>query len=331
MTPPIAGPGGGATRGIVTTFNFWAEAGRADGSRRVTPILVESTAGNYRVIGVGTTLAPLSSGEKSEPFGLTLGTDQIDLAGGSSYHIAILQQRDGGDDNSASLIPFGNAGGSGMFVQNTVGPNHVPQLNDAVGSHFDSPAGGRNYSFNFAVEFASDPLPPTDITLAASDLFPGLPVGSEVGVLATIDPNGSDTHSYTLLSESGGVFAIDGDRLKLVAPVGGAGTNYPIRVRSTDSGMLSFEKDFNLTVSAALPPTDLTLSATSINAGAPAGALVGTMGTIDGNAGDAHAYTLVAGAGDADNGLFIVANGNELRLAAAVPAGRLSLIIIDPG
>ena len=95
MEPAIAGPEG-TDLGTVTTFNFWADAARADGLHHVTPILVRRSGGDYRVHGIGTPNAPNSPGLKSEPFGLTAGSDQVDLGDGSTYHIAVLQQWEGG-------------------------------------------------------------------------------------------------------------------------------------------------------------------------------------------------------------------------------------------
>ena len=132
MEPVISGPGG-IDLGTVTTFNFWADSNRADGLHHVTPILVRRSGGAYRIHGIGTSHAPNSPGLQSEAFGLTAGSDQVDMSDSSTYHIAVLQQWDGGDDNGGGLIPFGGSGGGGMFVENTAGPNHVPVVNDVVG------------------------------------------------------------------------------------------------------------------------------------------------------------------------------------------------------
>ena len=324
LMTPIAAPGDGSTEGVVTTFNFWAENGRADGGHRVTPLLLEFSGGSYKVIGIGTERAPTSAGAKSEPFGLVAGTDQVDLTAGVDYVIGVLQQADGVDDSNAGLIPFAGGGGSGVFQMNVAGPDHDPALDDVITAGHTSNAGGRNYAFNMEIDFASDPQPPSDIELAAGEIFPGMPPGTEFGTLSTTDPNSNDTHTYALVSNPGGVFAIDGDRLSLAMAPGAAGTSYAIRVRSTDGDALSFEKEFDITVAAALPPTDITLSASSVTSGLPAGGLVGMLASVDANAGDSHVYTLAAGSGDFDNASFAV-SGAELRLAAPVPEGRSSL------
>lgn len=321
MTPPIAGPEG-INEGMVTTFNYWAEASRADGRHEVTPILVRRSEGAYRVFGVGTKRVPDSPGPKSVPFELVEGSDRVDLSDGSTYHIAVLQQWEGGDDNSGSLIPFGNSGGGGMFVENTRGPDHVPLIGDEIASDYSSGSGRRHYSFNFAVEFLANPQPPGDIGLALRELFPGLPVGIEIGTLTTEDPNEGDTHSYELLDDADGVVALEGDKVILTKALGPERTRYLIRLRSTDETDLSVEMSFELVVSAAHPPTLLRLSSTSINGASSPGALVGTLDSSDGNQGDRHLYSLVPGDGDGDNDFFEVTNGHELRLTQSIGGER---------
>ncbi|WP_168219081.1 cadherin domain-containing protein [Limnoglobus roseus] len=64
------------------------------------------------------------------------------------------------------------------------------------------------------------------------------------------------------------------------------------------------------------PPTDVTLSATSIPENRPAGTVVGTLAGVDPDANEAFTYALVAGDGSTDNGSFTI-DGNQLKTAAA--------------
>ncbi len=60
-------------------------------------------------------------------------------------------------------------------------------------------------------------------------------------------------------------------------------------------------------------PTDIALSANSIAENNALDATIGNLSTTDADAGDSHTYSLVSGAGDADNASFIIA-GNELKV-----------------
>jgi RHS repeat-associated protein len=60
-------------------------------------------------------------------------------------------------------------------------------------------------------------------------------------------------------------------------------------------------------------PSDIQLSGNRVAENVPANTSVGTLSTTDGNAGDTHNYQLVAGTGDTDNGVFVLA-GNQLQV-----------------
>ncbi len=61
-------------------------------------------------------------------------------------------------------------------------------------------------------------------------------------------------------------------------------------------------------------PTDITISASSIQENNAVGAEIATISTTDADAGDSHTYTLVSGTGDTDNVSFTI-NGDKLLAA----------------
>ncbi|WP_229833604.1 Ig-like domain-containing protein, partial [Alishewanella longhuensis] len=86
----------------------------------------------------------------------------------------------------------------------------------------------------------------------------------------------------------------------------------------------------DITCTSAAPannaPTDISLSANTLNQSAAANTVVGTLSSTDADGGDSHTYTLVAGAGSTDNALFNI-SGNQLRATnpAAIAAGNRSV------
>ena len=62
-------------------------------------------------------------------------------------------------------------------------------------------------------------------------------------------------------------------------------------------------------------PTDISLSNSSVAENQSVGAVVGSLGTTDPDAGDAHSYTLVTGSGDTDNTSF-ASDGDQLKTNA---------------
>ncbi len=65
-------------------------------------------------------------------------------------------------------------------------------------------------------------------------------------------------------------------------------------------------------------PTDITLSANSVEENLSIGTVVGTLSAVDVDAGDSHTFTLVAGTGDSGNASFAIAPDNVTLVTDAV-------------
>ncbi len=163
---------------------------------------------------------------------------------------------------------------------------------------------------------------PTDITLSKSSVDENQGIGAAVGNFTTTDPDAGDSHGYILVSGMGSgdnaLFTVSGNTLKTAVTFDyETKSSYSIRVRSTDAGMLPVEKIFSITIDNANDaPTDLALSINAVAENQPVGTTVGALSTIDPDAMDGHAYTLVGGTGGDDNGLFTI-SGNTLKTAAS--------------
>jgi VCBS repeat-containing protein len=179
--------------------------------------------------------------------------------------------------------------------------------------------GGSKATVSVTVTCVNDP--PTNVSLAPSSLPENKPVGTVVGTFSTTDVDVGDTFTYTLVagagSEDNSSFEVSGNELKTKASFDfETQATYKIRVKSTDSGSASFEKQLTVTVENANdPPTDIALSPASVNENEPAGTEVGTLSTTDQDVGDTFTYTLVVGTGSEGNGSFEV-SGNKLKTKA---------------
>lgn len=128
---------------------------------------------------------------------------------------------------------------------------------------------------------------PTDITLSPNTVADGMPAGTEVGTLLTIDSDSSlpwgDSWTYYLLDSQvdNAQFAISGNKLvtRFTANYGTSKT-YTIKVRSTDAGGKFIDKSLTITVNRApiidpIPEqsatvgTPLTFTATASDADLP--------------------------------------------------------------
>jgi len=95
--------------------------------------------------------------------------------------------------------------------------------------------------------------PPTAIALSATSISENAAVGTSVGTFSTADVDPLDTFTYALVSGTGDAdnasFTIVGNTLKTAVALNyEAKSSYSIRVRSTDSGGLTTETQFTISV-----------------------------------------------------------------------------------
>lgn len=136
---------------------------------------------------------------------------------------------------------------------------------------------------------------PTNITLSNNTVIEKSPMRTLIGFLNTTDANSGDTHSYTEISDSNRVI-ISGDTLftsEHFAKTYKAGDKVSVSIKSTDPFGAATTKTFEISVISSgtnHPPTDITLTPSTVAATAPEGTLIGILTTTDEDAGDTHTY-----------------------------------------
>lgn len=120
--------------------------------------------------------------------------------------------------------------------------------------------------------FASN-LPPTNLSISSSTIAENALSNTIVGVLSSSDPNASDSHTYSLVAGTGSTnnssFTIVGNTLRSSNTFSLDGTaNYSVRVRTTDSGGLTFEKAISVGVANTPPTLSRALASVTGNVGA---------------------------------------------------------------
>ncbi|MBN2275499.1 MAG: cadherin domain-containing protein, partial [Bacteroidales bacterium] len=133
--------------------------------------------------------------------------------------------------------------------------------------------------------------PPVDITLSASSVQENQPAGTLVGTLSTTDPDAGDSFTYSLVSGTGSTdnsnFTISGSSL-LTNTVFDYETKQTcsIRIRTTDSGSLTYEEVFTiniLNINEAPVLSNLETNALSYAEGDGAVAITSTITVSDDN------------------------------------------------
>jgi RHS repeat-associated protein len=186
--------------------------------------------------------------------------------------------------------------------------------------------GGLAVTQTFTIQVTNVNEAPQSINLSNSLTPENTLIGSVIGNLATIDPDAGDTHTYSLIDGVGdgdnNAFTITNNQLRFqVSPDFEIKSNYALRVKTTDAGGLSIEKQLTVNITNVNEaPTKLILDVDRVGEGSPLGTLIGKLTSTDPDAGDTHVYSLIAGNGDQDNAKFSIAGGagtiasNELRL-----------------
>jgi hypothetical protein len=160
---------------------------------------------------------------------------------------------------------------------------------------------------------------PTNLNLSNNTVAENSPLNTLIGNFTTTDPDTGNTFTYSLVTGTGStdnsLFTIDGNQLKVNGLLDyETQNNYSIRVKTTDQGGLSYEKQLTVSVSDVNEnPTNLNLSNNTVAENSPLNTLIGNFTTTDPDMCNTFTYSLVTGTGSTDNSLFTI-DGNQLKV-----------------
>lgn len=178
-------------------------------------------------------------------------------------------------------------------------------------------AGGLFTEQVFVIQVRNVNESPTAIILSKTTVAENVPIGTVVGAFSTLDPDTSDTFSYSLVSGAGSsdnsAFAIVGNQLQTLTAVDfETKPSYSIRVRTTDLGGLSFESQFLISVTNVNEsPVSITLVQNAFE-NQSVSVAIGQLQAVDPDIPDTITFSKVAGIGDSDNGLVQVASDGRI-------------------
>ncbi len=228
---------------------------------------------------------------ENTPIGITIGnfsTNDPDIGDTFTYS---LVSGSGSSDNSSFTIV-------GNELRTLFSPDYEVKGSYSVRVR-STDAAGAYVERSFTITITNVNEVSTEISLSPQSIAENSPANTVVGVLSSLDPDAGDTFVYSLVAGLGSTdnaaFTITGNQLSLsnIADFETKST-YDIRVRSTDSGNLSIERTFSVTVldineSPVINNNNLSLSATNIIEGQSA-SLTGSFTDPDG--GDSHVVTI---------------------------------------
>lgn len=227
-----------------------------------------------------------------------LGTESVTLTGTARQHFEV-------DGNSLYL-----KAGTPLDHEDWNFFQVVLNLDDAsIGNTPDD-------TINFSLTITNVNEAPTGISLSGNSLAEDSGADATIGLLSGDDPDGTNVLTFSLPLGVGDNqhFYIDSTQLKANASFDfEADSTYTVTVRVSDSGGLTFDHQFTITISDVNEtPTNVAVSSTSIAENQEGATLVGTLTTSDPDASNTFSYSLVTGTGDTDNASFAVV-GDEVR------------------
>jgi gliding motility-associated-like protein len=264
------------------------------------------------IVGIGTATITATQAADANYLGATISATLTVVLGDSDGDGVPddVEIRDGTDPNNPSSVKDSDGDGVPDYVEIGSGtnPNSPADAIDSDGDGLSDYYEARNAA-------------PTNIILSATTVNENNTAGTAIVDLAATDVNIGEVFTYTLVSGTGDAentsFTISGSSLRAVNGFDfETKTTYSLRLKVTDKGGLSFEKEFTITVADVNEaPTALALSNTSVLENAASGTTVGTLAGTDADAGDSHTYSLVTGTGSTDNASFTI-TGTTLSTAA---------------
>ena len=168
---------------------------------------------------------------------------------------------------------------------------------------------------DFTITITNQPEPPSDITLSSDQIEENQPAGTVVGILNIEGGQGNATYTLVPGNNDNNQFVIEGNELRSNASFDfETKSSYTVRIRATSDGAIG--KTFTINViNIVEPPTNISLSSTTVAENQPEGTTVGEL-SAEGGEGDIT-FSLVGGS--ADNTFFQI-NGDQLQTRAPLDA-----------
>jgi len=302
------------------TTNDLQQAGA--GTKSITDVVTENTGtaltdqiDNAQVLSQAPTDVSLNTSSIAEnlPVGTEVGTfSTVDPDSSEPFTYSLIGGT-GSTDNSLFQISGNRLLTNSIFDYESKNSYSIRvQTSDSNGGVFQK-------ALTINVNDVNENENPTDLSLSNNSVAENSPLNTLIGNFTTTDPDTGNTFTYSLVTGTGdtdnSLFTIDGNQLKTNTPLNYESKNsYSIRVKTTDQGGLSYEKQLTVSVSDVNEnPTNLTISNNTVAENSPLNTLIGDFTTTDPDTGNTFTYSLVTGIGSTDNSLFTI-DGNQLKV-----------------
>ncbi|MCF8255686.1 MAG: cadherin domain-containing protein, partial [Bacteroidia bacterium] len=175
-----------------------------------------------------------------------------------------------------------------------------------------------NITKQFVITIQDSNDVPTNLSLSNTAIDENASTSTFIATLNSDDIDIAQTFTYSLVSGTGSTnnasFRISNDTLySNVVFNFESKSSFSIRIRTTDNGNLSYEKQFEITINNTNDaPTDIQLSSNEISENRAARTTLGSFETSDQDVSNTFSYALVSGVGSTDNNAFVIV-GDKLQ------------------
>ncbi len=258
------------------------------------------------------TLLSLSSQTiaENQVIGTIIGTFNTTDPDGGDEHTYELIEGVGGENNDLFSVQ------DNVLFSNAVFDFEVQNSYSILVKSSDGQADGIQQAFTVTVLDANDA--PAAIALSPASVPENEAIGTYVGTLTASDQDATDIHQFQLTASGSGNnndhFSIVNNELRTFKILDfETQPTYFIEVVADDmrGGTLTQVLSVGVT-DANDAPTALSISNDKVVENSSIGAVIGTFFTSDIDAGDAHTYSLIVGAGSVDNASFTIEGANLL-------------------
>lgn len=182
------------------------------------------------------------------------GAGNDTLSGGGGNDVI-----DGGDGTDTVYFAgtFGGPAGDFTFTGGTGGAPLVVTDNRAEGMGTASLSNVELLKFdNLTYDFVNHRAnyTPTDLALTLSEIAEDADIGDTIGMFDVTDRDASDSYSFELLDDAGGLFSIGDGAIQVAGPL--TQGDHTLRVRVTDGAGNTFEKELTIVVTEATDPVE---------------------------------------------------------------------------
>lgn len=226
---------------------------------------------------------------------LTAATVSENVAVGTTIGTLSSTDPDANDTHTYSLVN----GSTALFMIDGSLLKTGAEFNFESGSSYSitirtTDAGGLIFDEAHTITVNNVNEAPKTLALSNNTLNEGVATGTAVGSLTATDDDSGDTQSYSLSGADAANFKLAGAELQTAVELDfETKSTHQLTITVTDAGGLTLSKDMTISIKDVNEqPTAITLSASSITEGTTIGTSIGTLSTVDQDAGNTHTYSI---------------------------------------